>query len=448
MSSPTDPKQPRTKRQIPAKPNLFNIKDPEIRTALDDLWSGWQLRNGITGNGDQAFITKADLDAMIAKRIAPVPVQDGGSTTIINSGGTTVPQVTYLVRKDFPDSPISHENNGWAADVTVTSGPGSIVAGHFHAYSENVHYGGCWGLAIESTLTNNKNGPGIVDTQCFGIESSCNIFHSQSKALRHAGALIVFKNRLDVEITPKSVAGVPMPPNSTLPIGSSYNKNTSAIYIDAGGGRNRGYQSHLNNIYGSPYIPCGFQRGIYFSTESLDESANGAHDAVGIDMSALGSKGIPIQNGGTGPPEGDTSGTGVGARYSQRMKAAIALAPWMLIRFDENPNGQIGMRYDDINGMVSFVTRARHGSDGQFAAGIQVENGMYMASYAPTGSYGAYLNLAAPQPPAIFKCYSHGRTNPPNGYANPAYPGMLTLPHSWITIDVDNHYYSIPIWSQ
>lgn len=40
---------------------LESIADPHTRSVLKQLVSGWQLRNGQSGNGDKAFLTEADL---------------------------------------------------------------------------------------------------------------------------------------------------------------------------------------------------------------------------------------------------------------------------------------------------------------------------------------------------------------------------------------------------
>lgn len=70
---------------VPAVPNLSNIQDPEVRTALQALSDGWQVRNGWSGSGDNKFLTQADLDDAVDAKIRKLFGSAAGST---GGGGT------------------------------------------------------------------------------------------------------------------------------------------------------------------------------------------------------------------------------------------------------------------------------------------------------------------------------------------------------------------------
>jgi hypothetical protein len=51
-----------SKPVVPSLPDLSRVADPAAREALKALTTGWQIRNGQAGSGENKFLTKADLE--------------------------------------------------------------------------------------------------------------------------------------------------------------------------------------------------------------------------------------------------------------------------------------------------------------------------------------------------------------------------------------------------
>ena len=258
---------PITKGQIPARPDLSQITDPAAKVAIENLYTGWEFRNGLTGKGDQRFITKAEAAKNLADAIANLP-NSQPSTVNVSQGDTTTPAsdfTTYLQLTDPPQSSISGEQNGWAADITLTTGNLFAVGSHSHLISMGSHAGVLFGNSTEVYNSTTKT-PGSP-TQLFGaVHTVLNLVY-HGNAPFHAGVWAIFRNRLVGQTTP--VNGAPPP-------SQSYNKNTAAFRIDSAGRGSNGA------------ITCGWEKGIYFAPGSIDRSGPGPN-AVAIDMIDLAS---------------------------------------------------------------------------------------------------------------------------------------------------------------
>lgn len=183
--------------------------------------------------------------------------------------------------------PTNTEVNGFAANITRSSGTDFVVPLHGHAVSDLTHSGtvNCaWGIATEANnaATKTATGGGL----CGGEFSVINQIYN-STGFRHTGVWIPFKNRPDTLTSPT---------NGTPTSGNAYNKNTVAICIDTGGGRS---PSPTFNV------ECGWNTGIFFRGPALDSAAG--VKAIGIDMTALDAT----------APEG--------GKYTARLSSAIAV---------------------------------------------------------------------------------------------------------------------------
>lgn len=258
---------PITKGQIPARPDLSQIQDPAAKVAIENLYTGWEFRNGLTGKGDQRFITKQEAAKNLADALANLP-NSQPSTVNVSQGDTTTPAsdfTTYLQLTDPPQSSISGEQNGWAADITLTTGNLFAVGSHSHLVSMGGHSGVLFGVTSEVYNSTTKT-PGSP-TQLFGaVHTVLNLVY-HGNAPFHAGVWAIFRNRLVGQTTP--VNGAPPP-------SQAYNKNTAAFRVDSAGRGSNGA------------ITCGWEKGIYFAPGSIDRSGPSAN-AIVIDMTDLAS---------------------------------------------------------------------------------------------------------------------------------------------------------------
>lgn len=78
-----------SKSPIPAIPPLSSIKDPATRAVLQAIIDGWRVRNGELGNGDEKFLTVADLKGA-ATAINTVKIGAGGVVSGEGSGGNAI----------------------------------------------------------------------------------------------------------------------------------------------------------------------------------------------------------------------------------------------------------------------------------------------------------------------------------------------------------------------
>lgn len=71
------------KRGVPGVPlnALDAIKDENTRIVLQSIVDGWHVRNGNSGNGDGAFVTRAEIDGLVATKTAQ-QVRSLGSMTL------------------------------------------------------------------------------------------------------------------------------------------------------------------------------------------------------------------------------------------------------------------------------------------------------------------------------------------------------------------------------
>lgn len=73
---------------VPAVASISGIQDPAVRTALQSLINGWQLRNGQIGDGTQRFLTEADIpDVLASTLIRAAGAINSGRSLSANGGG-------------------------------------------------------------------------------------------------------------------------------------------------------------------------------------------------------------------------------------------------------------------------------------------------------------------------------------------------------------------------
>jgi hypothetical protein len=272
---------------------------------------------------------------------------------------------------------------------------------HGHALSNGNHSGNVWGIATEAY--NHPSKTGGLGTQIFGAEFTVANFISTSTSVRHAGLLLTFKNRLDAHDTP--VNGVPAG-------GNAYNKNTSAILLDAGAGR---IGSSSNLALGNPAIECGWNKGMYFGATSLDSAAG--VKAVGIDFTALD----------TPAPEG--------GKYTARVKSFLAVPSDGAISFASDMFTS-WQRFNSSLGTLEFMC----GNEMRLAIGLG--SGTLYLNSADFGEgafgYTKYIDIAGRAPAFASISSNGGKTNPPTNTGAPV---------SWVRLIIDGVSGCIP-WYQ
>lgn len=380
-----------------ARGPLGSITDLVAAKEIGKLWSAVESIRGYSGGTEITAVTRAELKALenaVYARIDDLQNKpfdrgggaSGGSFTSVGSSldvrpldnlwsGTNKwsvdgapassmkyePSLGHLIsiRDDaLPLAVYPYEVGNFFADTTYRAANSlSIVPVHMHATSADDHAGNVWGLATEAYNDTSKQGKAST-TQLFGAEVSIISKVWDSQAMRHAGLLTVFKNRMDVDPNPDNPDGPP-------PANRSYNKSAIAIYIDTGAGRGS-----------DTSIQCGWYRGIYFSPHSLD-SSNGniwAFDngkAVGIDMGDL--EGFA--------PEG--------GRFYQRLNAAIALPPNTGISWDGSPKA-VQTRFNDGTGDFEFRVGSTANAAINFSTGV-LKQGGGLPYYLNLGAAGSQL---------------------------------------------------------
>lgn len=304
----------------------------------------------------------------------------------------------YISRDDNrPQNPISSEHNGFGADITVSSGSASIVPLHGHAIAAGTFGGNAWGLATECYNASNKSGAGLA-TQLFGAEVLIANLIYNSSSNRHAGLLVVFKNRLDVQDTP--VNGVPGG-------GQSYTRNSSAVYIDSGAR----IGSSTSPLTGNPAIECGWSKGIYFAPYSLDTASGGTIKAIGIDMTALDNI----------APEG--------GKYLARIQSAIAIPSDLPITFTTD---RVTCQQVYRTGPNTIEFR----NNGTFRAGFNLTTGILYQWDSTGPQYNYWLDTGGPST-AFMSVRSGSKMQA---------PANTTTIVNWINILVDGIRFVIPLY--
>lgn len=260
--------------------------------------------------------------------------------------------------------PIVFGVTGFASLIERDSGTDLVVPLVGHATSGGTHapsLGACWGVVTEATNLSSKT---ATAGELFGAEFAVINEISTSTAGRHAGVLIPFKNRLDTQSTP--VNGSPTG-------GNSYNKNSSAVYIDCGGGR------------GSvTSIQCGWNKGIYFNQQALDSA--GTTKAIGIDMTALDNT----------APEG--------GKFSARVSSAIAIPSDLPISLSTNLTAA-QVKFIGATGNIEFQ------NNGSQRFAVNQSNGTLYAWDGGGGGANTYFldMLGTASPNAFFNFRSSSR---------------------------------------
>lgn len=289
-------------RLFPSIPQTQGVADPAVRVAIDAIRSGWELRNGISGSGDHAFVTHSDVKALITNAVNGISVTSTPTQVTPATAAVAAPALsTYLQIVNGTPSSIDGGIGGWAADVTMNvATQGTVIGIRTRAISDGSHSGGGGAIAFGGEAINKASKTGGFNNQLrTAVFTVFNEIYN-STALYHCGVLLPFRNREFTETVP--ARGVP-------PAGFAYNKHTAAMFIGDGAGR-RG--SFTQPGVGNNQIYCGWEQGIYFSSESLDQS-NVVPNAIGINMTDLD---YPA-------PEGPIPGGN--GQYTQRLLSTIAL---------------------------------------------------------------------------------------------------------------------------
>ncbi len=80
---------------VPAIPPLSAIADPNTRAVLQALINGWQVRNGQSGSGDNAFLTALDIPQVVNQYFtSPSNTPSGGRVT-----GPIAPVIDAIIRE-------------------------------------------------------------------------------------------------------------------------------------------------------------------------------------------------------------------------------------------------------------------------------------------------------------------------------------------------------------
>lgn len=294
----------------------------------------------------------------------------------------------YISRNALlPANPISGEANGWAADITQSSGALSIVPLHGHAVSAGVHSGNAFGIATEAYVFADKNGAGLP-SKAIGGEFDSIVMISNSTAVQHPGVWAVFKNRLDVQSTPANGA-----PSG----GNAYNKNTAALVVDS---LARGSNTA---------IECGWNTGLRFNAAGLDSAAG--VKATGIDLTPLDAS----------APEG--------GKYYGRLISGLALPDNLFMTLSTNKL-TAQMRYSDV-GTIEFS------NNGSQRVMFGLGNSTLFQWNGTIGSpYDWYIDTAG-NGPAVMRVASAGRTTAPVD------PSTIA---NWLTVIVDSTTYHWPLY--
>lgn len=315
-----------------------------------------------------------------------------------------------LIRNDAIDfSPGSGDEDGviFADNYVGTTGPTgagknikSAISTRAHVVSQSNHAGNAWALVTETSNDSGKQGK-ASPTQLFGAEIAVINYVWDSTGSRHAGLLLPFKNRTDFSDGGAPPNGTPPalsnPQSATPPSNQkSYNRNTTAIYIDS---------ARRSPV--SPYeIQCGWWRGIYFSAGSLDTS-NGnintggisspgspgvgivGRGAIGIDMSAFDQV-LPTEAKSITPNDQEGSFT----HYYHRLDAAIAIPPNTDVIWN-GKDATARTRFQSGNFEFRLGTSVK--ASISFAAGIMtvIDPGSINSSFIATGSTGVAFDCAS-----------------------------------------------------
>lgn len=424
---------------------LSAIQDPVAAKEIGKLWTTVEsIRGGYRLNADNAAATKAELAAVEKALYQRIDASTKQAKTFVNGGQTiggtgSVTQITgqdirplnnawlganewkskvsksyalwspeyatmQLYREDelppYPFGGIVNDvgivGNLFADTVYSGNNYNAILPMYMHGVSVGSHKGNAWGFATEVYNAQDKLGQ-QSPTQLFGAETAILNLVYDSTAARHAGLLVVFKNRLDFQNGP--VHGKP-------PSGKSYNRNTSAVYIDSGAGRTNGLPG------GDTSIECGWWRGIYFSPYSLDRSSGNStqHNgkAIGIDMGDLDGN----------APEG--------GHFYNRLHCAISLPPNTGITWDGSGR-VVETRFNNQTGDFEFRVA------GSKNVAINFSTGYY------TAPGGTYLNLYAPGE-RLFSMLSYDKIDS-TAFASLNFAGSLK-------ILIDGLRFFIPIYSK
>jgi hypothetical protein len=115
----------------PSIPPIQNIADAPTKNALLALTEGWQVRNGMTGSGENRFIDKAEFDAAMKALgvVAPAIIQDTPGSYA--GGSSTSPSSTFTASSSGID--LLPLNNWWTGRHTWDSPfPVNTTADNWH----------------------------------------------------------------------------------------------------------------------------------------------------------------------------------------------------------------------------------------------------------------------------------------------------------------------------
>lgn len=97
-------------KNVAVIPEVTNVQDPEARRWMASVTDMLKVRNGDSGNGDHAFLTKVDLEALIGTDNFKILTDDGVHGNANNAGGYRAPSVLNTIRalqRQIGGSPLS-----------------------------------------------------------------------------------------------------------------------------------------------------------------------------------------------------------------------------------------------------------------------------------------------------------------------------------------------------
>ncbi|MDO8311506.1 MAG: hypothetical protein Q7T25_06175 [Sideroxyarcus sp.] len=123
----------------PAIPPIQNIADAPTKNALLALIEGWQVRNGMTGSGENRFITKSEFDDALKKMgvstVAPVVTQEssGSYASGSSSASSLLPLDNWWTGRNTWNLPfpVNTDSDNWHIKLATDNlARWSFVLGH------------------------------------------------------------------------------------------------------------------------------------------------------------------------------------------------------------------------------------------------------------------------------------------------------------------------------
>jgi hypothetical protein len=291
----------------------------------------------------------------------------------------------------LPVNTFTSEFNAFAGDLREQSGSDSIVPLHGTATSKTTHTGVTCGASLVAINDTDKTGAGLGAPLFGAIAIVQNQMYTHTVSSM-AGLYVLFRNR------PIASAN---PTNGTPGGGQGYGKNASAIYIDS---QPRGSTTGIG---------CGWQTGIMFDKQSLDQIQGGGTLGVGIDFTAfrfssLGPEGTP---------------------YANRIKACISFPTG----FDSLSHSLPACTWDDaqtISTLYSYVGTWETRTSGFMRFAVGMGTGVLYANATNANDYSYQFDMTGQTQYLMQFSGAGGKT----GVSSPSNPSTI---QGWVKIRIN-----------